>query len=162
MAKLAADGIARPPGTAVFLTRSLKDTPPVLAWYVTHSRALQEQVIAITVETASTPWMSEEARFSIEQVAQGFWRAVAHYGFMEKPDVPRLLKDFGAKGCKVDLSDVTYYVGLETIVAREDASGLPRWLVVLFAAMQRNSAHVSDVFNFPRNQVMEVGRQVAI
>jgi KUP system potassium uptake protein len=29
MAELAAKGIARPPGTAIFLTRTLKHTPPV-------------------------------------------------------------------------------------------------------------------------------------
>jgi KUP system potassium uptake protein len=162
MAKLAADRVARPPGTAVFLTRSLKDTPPVVAWYVGHARALQEQVVAVTVETSSTPWVAEDSRFSIAEVAPGFWRAVAHYGFMERPDVPHLLKEFSAKGCTIDLSDVTYFVGLETIVPRENGKGPPRWLVVLFAAMHRNAAHVTDVFNFPRDLVIEIGRQVAI
>jgi KUP system potassium uptake protein len=162
MAKLAADGIARPAGVAVFLTRSRKGMPPVVVWYVAHARALQQQVVAITVETTSTPWVADDARFSIEEVATGFWRAVARYGFMERPDVPRLLKQFAVKGCRVDLPGVTYYVGLETIVAREDGKGLPRWLVILFAAMHRNAAHVTDVFNFPRERVMEIGRQVAI
>jgi KUP system potassium uptake protein len=162
MAKLATDRILRPPGTGVFLTRSLEGTPPVVAWYVKHARALQQRVVAITVETTSTPWVAEDARFEILEVAPDFWRAVARYGFMERPDVPRLLKEFGTKGCATDLSDVTYFVGLETIVAREDGKGLPRWLVVLFAAMHRNAAHVPDVFNFPRERVMEIGRQVAI
>jgi KUP system potassium uptake protein len=162
MAGLASDRIARPPGTAVFLTRSLKDTPPVVAWYVMHARALQQQVVAITVETTSTPWVAEDTRFSIVEVAPNFWRAVAQYGFMERPDVPRLLKQLGTKGCTIELSNVTYYVGLETIIPREDGNGLPRWLVVLFAAMHRNAAHVTDVFNFPRDRVMEIGRQVAI
>jgi KUP system potassium uptake protein len=162
MARLATDRIARPPGTAVFLTRSLKDTPPVVAWYVLHARALQQQVVAITVETTSTPWVAEDTRFSIAEVAPSFWRAVAQYGFMERPDVPRLLEEFGTKGCTIDLSNVTYYIGLETIIPREDGNGLPRWLVVLFAAMYRNAAHVTDVFNFPRDRVMEIGRQVAI
>jgi KUP system potassium uptake protein len=162
MARLASERIARPAGTAVFLTRSLKDTPPVVAWYVMHARALQQQVVAITVETTSTPWVAEDTRFSIAEVAPSFWRAVAHYGFMERPDVPRLLKQLGTKGCTINLSNVTYYVALETIISREDGKGLPRWLVVLFAAMHRNTAHVTDVFNFPRDRVMEIGRQVAI
>src|SRR5215467_1429789 len=162
MARFAAARIGRPPGTAVFLTRSLKDTPPVVDWYVKHARALQQQVVAITVETTSTPRVAEDTRFSIAEVAPGFWRAVAQYGFMERPDVPRLLKDFGTKGCTIDLSDVTYYVGLETIIPREDGKGLPRWLVFLFAALHRNAAHVTDVYNFPRDRVMEIGRQVAI
>jgi KUP system potassium uptake protein len=162
MAKLAADRIPRPSGTGVFLTRSLTDTPPIVAWYVNHARALQEQLIAMTVVTTSTPWVAEETRFSIVEVAPKFWRVVAHYGFMERPDVPRLLKQFSVNGCTIDLANVTYYVGMETIVAREDGAGLPRWSVALFAAMHRNAARVTDVFNFPRDRVMEIGRQVAI
>src|SRR4029079_12588661 len=40
--KLASDHVARVPGTAVFLTRSLSETPPIVAWYVSHAHALQE------------------------------------------------------------------------------------------------------------------------
>jgi KUP system potassium uptake protein len=162
MEELAANHIARPPSTAIFLTRTLKDTPPVAVWYVDHAKALQQRVVAITVTTASTPRVAEDKCFSLVEIAPDFWRAVAHYGFMEKPDVPRLLRGLKAGGCTIDLADVTYYVGLESIVAREDGHGLPRWFVAIFAAMQRNAAHVTDVFDFPRDRVMEIGRQVAI
>jgi KUP system potassium uptake protein len=51
MADLAAEGIARPSGTAIFLTRTLKHTPPVVAWYVDHAKALQQSVVAILPQT---------------------------------------------------------------------------------------------------------------
>ena len=162
MAKLAAKGIARPPGTAIFLTRTLKHTPPVVAWYVDHAKSLQENVVAITVTTLSRPKVAESDRLSITEIAPRFWRVVARYGFMERPDMPRLLIALKASGCAIDLAGVTYYVGLESVVPREDRKGLPRWLVSAFAALLRNSAHVSDAFNFPRDRVMEIGRQVAI
>ena len=44
----------------------------------------------------------------------------------------------------IDLDDVTYYVGAETIVPAEDGKGLPRWQEALFAAMGRNAARISD------------------
>ena len=162
MADVVAKRIPRPAGTAIFLTRTFKETPPVVAWYVDHAKALQQKVVAITITTALIPRVSEKERFSLAEVAPNFWRAVAHYGFMERPDIPRLLQGLKAFGCTIDLSDVTYYVGLESIVGREGGGGLPRWLVALFALMQRNSPHVTDVFNFPRDRVMELGRQVAI
>jgi KUP system potassium uptake protein len=133
-----------------------------VVWYVDHAKALQQHVVAITVRTALTPRVAEDKRFSLVEIAPDFWRAVAHYGFMERPDVPRLLQGLKAGGCTIDLSGVTYYVGLESIVARDDGNGLQRWLVAIFAAMQRNAAHDTDVFNFPRDRVMEIGRQVAI
>jgi KUP system potassium uptake protein len=62
----------------------------------------------------------------------------------------------------VELADVTYYVGHETVVRRDDGSGLPRWLEALLALMQRNSAHVSDFFQLPPDTVFEIGCQISV
>jgi KUP system potassium uptake protein len=67
-----------------------------------------------------------------------------------------------ALGCTVDLADVTYYVGHETVVARDDGRGLPAWQEALFAMMERNAVHVSDFFSLPSDQVVEIGRQISI
>ncbi len=41
--------------------------------------------------------------------------------------------------------------------------GVVNWfLEQIFAAMERNAQHVSDFFRLPNNQVVEIGRQVAI
>jgi K+ transporter len=40
--------------------------------------------------------------------------------------------------------------------------GLPRWEEVIFAAMERNAAQVTDFFRLPVDMVVEIGRQVAI
>ena len=45
---------------------------------------------------------------------------------MELPDIPAVVAECKAKGAEIDLADVTYYVGHETIVPREDGKGLPR------------------------------------
>jgi KUP system potassium uptake protein len=57
---------------------------------------------------------------------------------------------------------VTYFVGHETVVAREDGQGLPRWLERMFAFLQRNSMQVTDYFRLPADTVVEIGREVAI
>jgi K+ transporter len=59
-------------------------------------------------------------------------------------------------------TDVTYYVGHETMVHREDGIALPRWQEVLFALMERNSAHVTDFFRLRSESAVEIGRQIAI
>ncbi len=162
MSTLERDRIARVPGTAVFLTRSLSDTPPVIAWYVRHSRSLHERVVALTVLTESTPWVPESSRFSVVQVAPNFWRAQARYGFMERPDIPRLLTRLQAPCGLGDLSGVTYYLAHETVLPRQDGHGLPRWQEALFAAMQRNSIHLTDLLQLPSDRVVELGGLVAI
>jgi KUP system potassium uptake protein len=162
MALLQQEHIARVPGTAVFLTRSLSDTPPIVAWYVRHSRALHERIVALTMLTESEPWVSESSRFSVVQIAPSLWRAQAHYGFMERPDIPRLLTSLQAPCSLGDLTDVTYFLAHETVLPRQDGQGLPRWQEVLFAAMQRNSSHLTDLLRLPSDRVVELGGLVAI
>jgi len=162
MARIAAGRSPRVPGTAVFLTRTERDAPPVMVWHLKHNRALHERLFVLTVLTEAVPWIDDATRPNVEEIAPRFWRARARYGFMERPDIPALLQTAHAGGCGVDLSDVTYYVGHETVVPSDGDKGLPRWLEALFAAMQRNSAHVSDYFKLPRDAVVEIGREVAI
>ena len=81
---------------------------------------------------------------------------------MEHPDVPDILADCKMNGVDIDLDDVTYYVGAETIVPAEDGKGLPRWQEALFAAMGRNAARMSDYLQLPYDQVVEIGREIEI
>jgi KUP system potassium uptake protein len=81
---------------------------------------------------------------------------------METPDVPALLRDFKHQGCSIDFTDVTYYVGYESILRRKHGKGLPLWQEGLFAFLQRNSAHVGHFVNLPRDAVVEIGREVEI
>ncbi len=162
LAGLAEKKIPRVPGTAVFLTRTEQGAPPVMLWHVKHNRALHEHVVVLRVDVLSVPWVSSADRIRLAEIAPGFWRVDAHYGFMERPHIPDLLVRSKALGCTVDVSDVTYYVGHETVIGRDDGNGLPAWQERLFALMERNSQHVSDFFSLPNDQVVEIGRQVAI
>jgi KUP system potassium uptake protein len=162
MERIADGHIARVPGTAVFLTRTQHDAPPVMVWHVKHNRALHERLFVLTVMTESVPWVERSRRLIVQELAPRFWRASAHFGFMEHPDIPALLRQAHESGCTIDLSDLTYYVGHETVTARDDPAALPRWVEALFAFMQRNASHLTDYFRLPADQVVEVGRQVAI
>jgi KUP system potassium uptake protein len=162
MQDIAAKGVPRVPGTAVFLTRTAQDVPPVMIWHVKHNRALHEHLFVLRVEILSVPWVASGSRITVTEVAKDFWRADARFGFMERPHIPELLTASKSLGCTVDLDDVTYYVGHETVISREDGKGLPGWQEEFFAVMERNAIHVSDFFSLPTDQVVEIGRQVSI
>ena len=98
--------------------------------------------------TESIPRVRDSERLATMEVAPNFWRATARYGFMERPDVPALLRQAREQGCSLAFDDVTYYVGHETIIRREDGKGSARWEEALFAAMERNAVHVSDFSGF--------------
>jgi KUP system potassium uptake protein len=81
---------------------------------------------------------------------------------MERPDIPEVLGHAFEQGCPIQVDDVVYYVGHETVLGREDGKGLPRWVGIVFAWMERNSVHVTDFFRLPSDGVVEIGRQIAI
>ena len=162
MADVAQRQIPRVPGTAVFLTRTKEEVPPVMVWHLSHNRALHAYLFVLTVETEPVPWVKDAGRVAITEVAPQFWRASAHYGFMERPDIPALLRQAQDCGCGIELSDITYFVGHETILSRDDGKGLPKWVVACFAVMQRNSTHLSDYFRLPSDALVEIGRQIGI
>jgi KUP system potassium uptake protein len=162
IAGLSEQGVVRAKGTAVFITRCEQDTPPIIDWYVKQNRCLREKVVALTVATQSVPYVEIEKNITIEEIAPQFWRIVARIGFIQKPDVPRILRLSQWQNQKLDFSDMTYFVGVETIVPGEGHKMLPRWMEMAFAAMERNAAHVTDYLYLPPEKVFEVGRQIAI
>jgi KUP system potassium uptake protein len=162
LAAIAREGVARVPGTAVFLTRVKDATPPVMLWYVRHSHALHQKIIAVTLETASVPWIPAAERIRMTEPAPSFWVVSACYGFMERPDMPQLLRELAIQGCGVDLERLTYFVGSERIVPRADGAGLPRWIEATFGWLLRNSMHAPDYLNVPREQLIDLGRQISI
>jgi KUP system potassium uptake protein len=162
LASLVARNIPRVPGTAVFLTRTLSDTPPIMAWHVEHNRALHDSLLALTVVTEPKPWIEETERLTLTEMAPKFWHATAHYGFMERPDIPVLLERALAQGCRIKFDDVVYYVGHATILRKETGSRLSRWEEAIFAAMERNAERNTDYYRLPRDKVVEIGREIAI
>jgi KUP system potassium uptake protein len=162
LASLVTRKIPRVPGTAVFLTRTLSGTPPIMVWHVEHNRALHDSLLALTVVTEPKPWIEETERLTLTEIAPRFWQATARYGFMEKPDITPLLEQALAQGCRIKFDDVVYYVGRATILPKEEGPRLPRWEEAIFAAMERNAERNTDYFRLPRDKVVEIGREIPI
>jgi KUP system potassium uptake protein len=154
--------VARVPGSAVFLTRADSGTPPVLVWHVRKNRSLHEHVLILTLIVTSSPRSKPSERVQVARIADKFWRIEARHGFMERPNVLAVLQDCRTKGAEINLDDVTFYIGHETIIPREGRRGISRWQEAIFAAMARNSVRITDVLKLPPDQVVEIGREVVI
>ena len=162
LADLRAQSVPRVPGTAVFLTRTKSGVPQVMLWHLRHNRALHKRVVVLTVLTESRPRVHWPDFMSIVPEGDNFWRVTAHFGFMQRPDIPRLMEEARQRGCEIQLDDIVYYVGHEVILHRESGPALPIWQEKLFSAMVRNTSHVTDYFRLPSQQVVEIGRQISI
>ncbi|ANJ95756.1 hypothetical protein ALQ63_02754 [Serratia plymuthica] len=162
LAQIEAQAIPRVPGTAIFLTRTLNGTPPVMKWHVKRNGSLHADVLALNIMIVNEPRVANAERLVMRQQSPGFWCGVASYGFMERPNIPRLLHHAEAQKTGLNFDDATYYLGHETVVRREENDRLPAWQRSIFALMVRNGMHVTDYYYLPSDQVVEISRRVPV
>jgi len=152
--------LPRVPGTGVFLSISSSGAPVTLLHHLKHNQVLQEKVVLLTIKSVDIPMVVDSDRVKVEDLSAGFYRLTALNGFMQRPDVPRILKIAG-KDLNLDLATTTYYLGRETLVTSGKAK-MMQWRKALFAFMARNAVTPAAFFNLPSNRVVELGAQVEI
>ena len=93
MAQIAEGRVPRVPGTAVFLTRTERDAPPVMVWHLKHNRALHERLFVLTVGTEAVPWMEERFAPNFQRnCAPLLWRTTPDTASWSDPTSPALLR----------------------------------------------------------------------
>jgi KUP system potassium uptake protein len=155
---------ARLTRTAVFLASTPKGVPLALTQFVKHNQCLHERVLLVTVLIAERPRIPDEDRVEALEVTEGITRIILHYGFMEYPTINQGLQLACRQGklTGLDLTDITYYIGRETIIPREDVPGMWVWRESIFAFLQRNAERTAAFFDVPTRQVVEFGTEIEI
>lgn len=158
----------RVPGTAVFLTSDPEGAPPVLLHHLKHNQVLHERVIILSIQSEDFPQVAEKDRVDFEELGEGFYRVMAHYGYMETPDVPSVLRALALKGDAMDLGgltvkvpETTFYLGRETLLPT-GTQKMATWRKRLFIVMTRNARSAAAFFNLPPNRVVEMGAQIQL
>lgn len=155
---------ARLPGTAVFLASAPNGVPLALTQFVKHNRVLHQRVVLVTVLIAESPRIADEDRAEVIEIIEGITRVILHYGFMQYPTIYEGLRLACRQGKLpgVDLTDITYYIGRETIIPKEDVPGMWVWRESVFAFLQRNAERSAAFFGVPTRQVVEFGTEIEI
>ncbi len=155
---------ARLPGTAVFLASAPNGVPLALTQFVKHNHVLHQRVVLVTVLIEELPRIPDEDRADVIEIIPGITRVILHYGFMQYPTIYEglILACKQGKLPGIDLTDITYYIGRETIIPREDVPGMWVWRESLFAFLQRNAERSAAFFGVPTRQVVEFGTEIEI
>jgi KUP system potassium uptake protein len=149
----------RVPGIAVFLTAHTSGTPEVLVHHLRHNKVLHKRILFVSVVPQDIPEVSDDKRISVEPLTHEFYRVMAHYGFMETPDVEELVERCCRDHFVGEEAEITYYLGRPTLLPTGPAP-MMRWRKVLFVFLARNSRPAHQFFNIPPTQVVELGMQV--
>ncbi len=155
---------ARLPGTAVFLASAANGVPLALTQFVKHNHVLHQRVLLVTVLIAEAPRIPDEDRAEVIEVIEGITRVILHFGFMQYPVILEGLQLACAQGKLpgIDLSNITYYIGRETIIPSEKIAGMWVWRETVFAFLQRNAERTAAFFGVPTKQVVEFGTEIEI
>jgi KUP system potassium uptake protein len=151
----------RIPGTAVYMTSRLDMVPVPLLHNLKHNKVLHERIVLLHVVTANIPRVSPERRLKVTDLGDDFHTIVAEYGFMQHPNVPRVLHRCTAQGLKFDMMETSFFVGRVKIVPAK-VSALGRFRCSIFEIMHRNALAATDFFRIPPNRVIELGSQTEI
>ncbi len=153
--------IPRVPGTAVFMSLVPQRISPVLLHHLKHNKLLHEQVILLSILSANVPFVSDKDRVKVEYLGEGFYRVVAQNGYMQRPEVPEILKTARDSGLPFNEMETTYFLGRVTVFPTGD-SKMPQWQKGVYAFLARNSGSPANYFGLPANQVVELGAQIQL
>ena len=109
--------------------------------------------------TETTPRVSASERVQIAPLGGSFRRVLLRFGFMETPNVPRILIRAREQGLVAEPSTTSYFLGRETLLTH-GKTHMMGWRKMLFAFVSRNALSATNYFGLPPGRVVELGMQV--
>lgn len=154
--------VLRVPGLAVFLDGDPTGVPHTLLHNVEHNKVVHEHVVMLTIVVREVPHVSHDERLEVVEVAPGFFRALAYFGFQDEPSIPTLLREARAQGVPYeDVNRTSFFLGRETLV-KGSRHAMSWWREALFVVLSRNQRTADEYFGVPANRVVELGVQVPV
>ena len=147
------------PRTAVFMVSDAQMAPQALLHNLKHNHVIHQCNLIVTVVFEDIPWVKPEDRLVSSKVGEGFWQIIIHYGFMDRPNIPRELANCAISEVEIDPFTTSYFVSRETIVPSSKGV-MPKWRDALFSTMSRNAGSVVNYFRIPSNSVIELGSRI--
>jgi KUP system potassium uptake protein len=155
------DPPVRVPGTAIFMDAKASGIPRALLNNLKFNRVIHEQVVLLTVVTREQPRIAETKRLTVTPVCEGIVRIVAAFGFMEKPNIPEILRAAEAHGVLCEPERSTYFLSREELLPGQ-RSDLPPLRRRAFMQMARSAQVIADYYGLPSGRVIEIGTRLEI
>jgi KUP system potassium uptake protein len=151
----------RVPGTAVFLTADPESAPASLLHNLKHNKVLHKTNIIFTIRTLPTPRVANDEKIEVSELSEGVLRIVAKVGYMERPDVQRLLALSRKQGLHFDLMQTSFFLSRFRYVS-DARGGMPVWQDKVFVGLTKVAADVTDFYHIPSGRLVELGSQMSI
>lgn len=148
-------------GQAIFLTANPDIVPIALLHNLRHNKMLHSEVGLLNFSTERVPRVPNSRKVEVTPLANGLYRIVARYGFMEYPNIRQVLALANQQGMNFKPEAISFFLNREKIVSGMK-SKMSAWRKKLFALMARNALSATAYYDLPSGQVIEIGVQVQI
>ena len=155
------DDVASVDTTAVFLTASPEDIPYILGRHWLQKQALHQRIVLLTLIPANVPYVADDKRVKIEEIAKNLVRVRASFGFMEQPILDPIVDSCSVTGLNIDNEDTSFIVASPRIRVRKGRH-MPapqRWL---FEVMMKLSGSLARDMHIPSDQLVLLGVDVPV
>lgn len=158
--RLRSDPPVRAAGTGIFVATEGGGIPRAISHFLDRAHLLPQNIVLLLINTTSFPRIAEEERIEIERLPDGLLLIRADYGFMETPNLPRLLARAREKLPRLSPAP-TYYLSLATLLVTEQ-HGIRRFRDAFFDFLWRNAQPAWIHFGIPAGQVIEIGVEIEL
>jgi KUP system potassium uptake protein len=156
----------RVPGTAVFLNREDETAPLSMRANVDYNHVLHERVIILSIVVPPVPRVPDEERISVDDLGDpddGIWYVKAQFGYMERVDVPTVLRmvDPDLIGGSIDCTRASYFLSKIELVPGDQPTMAP-WRKRIFIATSFMAADSVSYFGLPGDQTVLIGSRIQV
>ncbi len=148
-------------GQAIFLAGNPDRVPAALVHNLTHNKILHSEIAFIHIRMEDVPRVPNLEKVETEKLGGGFFRIIAHYGYMEEPKIEKILTLAYEKGLQFKMESASFFLGREKLSIGE-SPGMSRLRKNLFLFMSRNAMDAASYFDIPPDKVIEVGVQLQL
>ncbi|HUB68713.1 MAG TPA: KUP/HAK/KT family potassium transporter [Candidatus Methylacidiphilales bacterium] len=159
-AKEMRDEEERQEGTGIFLTTRPEMVPLVGKNHWLRGLAQHEQILLVTVDEKETPYVRDNEIVQIEDLGRGLWRVTASFGFMQQPDIIRVLKSLPRERLVLDWDKLVCYLPEATFELR--GSWWRRRINFVYDLLRRNSLSAAQYFQVPPREIALIGVKLEV
>ncbi len=148
-------------GQAIFLTGNPDRIPQAIIQNLNHNKIMHSDIAILHFKTEAIPRVPNLEKIDTEKLSGGFYRIIAHHGFMETPKIGNILTLAREKGVDIKLETASFFLGQEKLIIG-DKPKMGKIRSNLFLFLSKISMDAGSFFGIPSNQVIEIGVQFVL
>jgi KUP system potassium uptake protein len=141
------------------VTQETDGVPVILRAYLKRHGTVAKNLLLLTINQQHMPLVEPEKQQEIQHLGANVWVIQAHFGFMQKPDVPRILQAANAHPAlrHLDLSLANIEIGEEELMVDPETPRFRKLWVRVFALQLKLSVPAHRYFGLVWDHPMSTG-----